>query len=115
MVRKLFLWLLFLLSGCAKGAQADLQYIKQACSISAEWALVNQQARDGKVTATYASSMHKWLGKQLKTSAAALSQPNSAYGREIVALSSEPEDAAPQDLRAHSDKLKQIEDALESA
>jgi hypothetical protein len=116
MPSKLLLWLLLLLLGaCSKGPQADLQYIKQARSIAAEWALVNQMSREGKLTATYASSMHKWLRKQLKSSAAALSQPNSAYGREITAISSEPENAPPEELRVHSEKLKQIEDALESA
>jgi len=33
----------------------------------------------------------------------------------IHALLRQPDDAAPEELRAHADKLKQIEDNLESA
>ena len=54
-------WLLALiLASCSKGPDADLQYIKQARSLGAEWALVNEQAAEGKVTKIYASSMHEW-------------------------------------------------------
>jgi hypothetical protein len=114
MLRKLLL-LFPLVSACSKGPQADLQYVQQARSIAAEWALVNEQSQQGKLTTTYVASMHEWLGDRLKSSAGALTQPRSAYGQEIAALSKEPADAQPERLRAHSDKLKQIEDSLESA
>ena len=104
-----------LLAGCSKGPDADLQYIKQARSVAAEWALVNEQASQGKVTPTYGASMHQWLRDELQTSAKSLSQPQSPYGVEIRALLQQPDDAAPEQLRAHSDKLKQIEQSLESA
>ena len=39
----------------------------------------------------------------------------SRYGAEIRALLAEPDAAPPEELRAHADKLKQIEDGLESA
>jgi hypothetical protein len=105
----------FLLAGCSKGPDADLQYIKQARSVAAEWALVNEQANQGKLTETYVASMHQWLRDDLQTSSTALSQPDSRYGIEIRALLQQPDDAAPEELRAHSDKLKQIEQSLESA
>jgi hypothetical protein len=113
-MRKLLL-LLLLLAGCSKGPEADLQYIKQARSASAEWALINEQASQGKLTAAYVGSMHQWLRDEIRTSAAALTQPDSRYAEEIAALLAEPDDAAPEELRAHSEKLKQIEDNLESA
>jgi hypothetical protein len=115
MRRKLPQLLLLLLWACSEGPQADLQYIQQARSVAAEWALVNQQSRDGKLTATYVSSMHHWLKKQLGSAQAGLSQPQSDYDQVISALASQPDDAAPETLRARSLKLKQIEDALESA
>jgi hypothetical protein len=114
MLRSLLL-LPLLLAGCSKGPEADLESIKQARSLAAEWAMVNDQASQGKLTARYVSSMHEWLREQLQTSAASLTQPNSAYGSEIHALLQLSDDAPPDQLRGHSDKLKQIEDQLESA
>jgi hypothetical protein len=109
------LLLLLLLAGCAKGPQADLPWIGQARSAAAEWALVNEQAAEGKLTAAYVDSMHLCLREALRSSLAGLSQPHSPYGAEIDALVRLPDDAAPQALRAHAERLKQIEDGLESA
>ena len=108
-------WFLLALAACSKGPQADLQYIKQARSAAAEWALVNEQAQQGTVTGTYAASMHKWLRDEVHTSLTSLTEPDSPYGDEIAALLQQPDDAAPQALRARSDNLKKIEDSLESA
>ena len=104
-----------LLAGCSQGPEADLQYIKQARSAAAEWALVNEQAAQGKLTDTYAASMHQWLRDELRSSLTSLAKPEARYGLEIHALLQQPDDAAPEELRAHSEKLRQIEDALESA
>jgi len=113
------MWRLFLvallLCGCSKGPEADLQYIKQARSASAEWALVNAQAKQGKLTATYVASMHEWVREAIQSSASALSEPGSAYGLEVHALLQLADEASPEELRAHSAKLKRIEDSLESA
>ena len=114
MRRKSLLLLLFL-AGCSKGPEADLQYIKQARSAGAEWALVNEQASHGKLTGIYVANMRKWLRQDLQSSLTALTQPDSRYALEIHALLQQPDDAAPEELRAHADKLKQIEDQLESA
>ena len=103
------------LAACSAGPQSDLQYIKQARSIAAEWALVNEQARAETVTATYVDSMHRWLHDGLRTAAASLSEPDSRYAREMKALLAESADASPNDLRAHAEALKQIETRLESA
>ena len=115
MARRWLLLFLPVLACCSKGPQADLQYISDARSLAAEWALINQQASEGKLTATYVGSMHQWLHKQLQADSAALTQPNSPYAAEIAALLRQPDDAAPEALNAHADKLKKIEDALESA
>lgn len=109
-------WLLvFLLAGCTSGPSADLGYVKQARSLGAEWAMVNEQASKGRLTATYVQSMHRWLRGNLRTAAGSLRQPDSRYGAEMKALLAEPDDAPPADLRAHAEVLKQIEQGLESA
>ena len=109
------LLLLLVLAGCSKGPEADLQYVKQARSAAAEWALVNEQANEGKVTPAYVSSMHKWLRQEVETASSALTVPDAPYAAEISALLKQPDDAAPASLRAISDKLKTQEDQLESA
>jgi hypothetical protein len=103
------------LAACSSGPSADLQYIKQARSIGAEWALVNEQAQADQLTSTYVESMHQWLRDGLSTASSSLTEPRSAYGAEIRALLAEPADAAPETLRDHVNKLKRIEDQLESA
>ena len=109
-------WLLLvLLAGCSKGAEADLQYIKQARSLAAEWALVNEQSNNGKLTGTYVRSMRQWVKDDLQTASSSLTRPDSRYGEEMRALLAEPVDASPNELRSHAEVLKQIEDSLESA
>ena len=111
-------WILapaLLLAACSKGPEADLPSIGEARSLAAEWALVNEQASDGKLTRTYVSSMHRWLREQLRSVSSSLQEPRSRYGQEIQALLRAPDDAPPEELRAHAEALKRIEDALESA
>jgi len=106
---------LLLLAGCAKDPAADLQYVKQARSLAAEWALINRQANAGKLTGTYVDSMHRWLHDSLETAGSSLAKPDSPYGNEMQALLAEPANAAPAKLQRHAEALKQVEDALESA
>ena len=114
MTRKLLL-LTLALASCSKGPEADLQYIGQARSLAAEWALINEQASQGKLTDTYTQVMREDLREQLETTAKSLTQPNSRYGQDIGALLQQPADAPPEQLRRYADQLKQIEDKLESA
>src|SRR6185503_7324656 len=114
MARKL-LFVVLALASCSKGAQADLPYIGQARSLAAEWALVKDQARQGKLTQTYSQAMRQDLREQLQTTAKSLTQPNSRYGEEIRALLQQPDDAPPGQLSGYADQLKQVEDSLESA
>ena len=112
----LSLLLLLAASACSgSGPEADLQYIKQARSVGAEWALVNEQAAANKLTPTYVASMRVWLRQQLQTASTSLTEPDSRYGEEIQALLRQPDDASPGQLRAHVAKLNWIEDQLESA
>lgn len=114
MMRRSTILLLFL-AGCSKGPNEDLQYIKQARSLAAEWALVNEEAHDDKLTQTYVDSMHQWLHDGLETGLSSLTQPDSPYGNEMQSLLAEPQDAAPAELRARAEALKRIEDRPESA
>jgi hypothetical protein len=109
------LLLLPLLAGCSKGPDADLQHIGEARSAAAEWALVNQQAAEGKLTAAYVDSMHYWIRQQIESAANALTDPSSPYGDQIAALLQQPDDAPPQELARRAAALKQIEDGIESA
>src|SRR5438045_2621779 len=104
-----------LLAGCSKGAEADLAAIGEARSLTAEWALVNQQSANGRLTATYTETMRKELREQLQSTSSELTQPNSRYSAEIEAVLKLPDDASPQVLRAHAGALKRQEDNLESA
>ena len=114
-LRWLLLPLLLLLAGCSKGPLADLQYIGEARSLASEWALVNEQAAEGKLTGAYVSAMHKSLRQQIRTAKAALTVPDSSYAHEMATLLATPDDAPPQELRHHAERLKHIEDALQSA
>jgi hypothetical protein len=107
--------LLLLIAACSKGPEADLQYISSARSLAAEWALVNEQAREGHLTSAYIKTMRESVREELQTNAKSLTQPQSDYGSEIAAVLREPDDAPPAVLRAHASKLKKIEDSLESA
>jgi hypothetical protein len=114
MARKL-LFLVLALASCSKGPEADLPYISAARSLAAEWAMVNEQASKGHLTGAYIRTMRAMVRQQLQTNSKSLTDRQSAYGKEIGALLKEPDDAPPAELRAHSSKLKQIEDSLESA
>lgn len=114
MLRKSLL-LALLVAACSKGPEADLPSIGEARSLAAEWALVNEQSAKGHLTATYVEAMREQLREQLRGTSSALTHPDAPYGQEIRALLKQPDDASPETLRAHSNKLKQIEDQLESA
>jgi len=114
-MRRSILLCLVTFAGCSKGPQADLQFISQARSLAAEWATVNRQASEDKLTRAYVQSMRQSLREQVQTASQALTVPDSDYAKEIDALKAEPQDAPADALRAHADRLKQIEDRLESA
>jgi hypothetical protein len=112
---RVFLPLFLLLAGCSQGADADLAYISQARSLAAEWALINQQASAGQLTDVYVKVMRQTIRRQLESASTSLTVPGSSYAQEIEALLAQPDDSDPGELRAFADRLKQIEDGLESA
>jgi len=59
--------------------------------------------------------MHRQLRQQLQAASTSLTRPSSAYAAEIAAVLRARDDAAPAQLRAHAERLRQIEDSLESA
>src|SRR4051794_1831161 len=101
------LTVLLVLAGCAKQPDADLQYIKQARSLAAEWALVNEQAEAGRLTTAYVNSMHQWLHDDLQAAYESVSDPDAPYATEMKAALGQAADSPPAQLRAHADKLKQ--------
>jgi predicted small secreted protein len=101
------------LSGCAQGVQKDLPSIGEARSLAAEWALVNEQAIEGKLTATYIKTMRTSVREQLTTISRSLSEPSAAAI--VNDLLTQPDDAPPQQLRTSAEQLKQVESQLESA
>jgi hypothetical protein len=109
-----FLPLLLLVAGCSQGPE-DLAYISRARSLAAEWALINEQASAGRLTGTYAAVMRQSIRQQLETTSSSLTVPGSRYAQEIDALLSQPDDSDPDELRAYADRLKDIEEKLESA
>jgi hypothetical protein len=114
-MRSALLFALLLIGACSKGPAADLPSIGEARSLGAEWALVNAEAARGHLTRTYVDTMHAKLRAQLRSAASALANPREPYGVEIHALLVEPDDASPSRLLVHVEKLKSIEDGLESA
>jgi hypothetical protein len=114
MLRKPLL-LSLLLASCSKGPDADLPSIGEARSVTAEWALLNAEATKGRLNATYVRTMREQLREQLKSTASSLTQPMSDYGQEIGKVLAQRDDAPAEEFRAHANKLKQIENRLESA
>src|SRR3954454_4852421 len=104
---------LLILAGCAKQPDADLQYIKQARSLTAQWALVNEQAQAGRLTTAYVNSMHQWLHDGLQTAYESVADPGAAYAIEVKVVLTQGADDPPAQFRAHADKLKQLETELE--
>lgn len=107
--------ILLLIAACSKGPEADLPSIGKARSLAAEWALVNELAAEGKLTQVYARTMRTNVHDQLKSTASSLTDPSSRYSQEIDQLLEEPEDARPEQLRAHVERLKQFADQIQSA
>jgi hypothetical protein len=103
------------LAGCAQGAQQDLPSIKEARSLAAEWALVNEQAANGRLNSIYVDSMRSSVREQLLSLSQGFTQQDAPYVGIVGDLLSQPDDAPALQLRARAEALKTIEDSLESA
>jgi hypothetical protein len=98
----LLLSVLALLAGCGSAAQEQLQAVKSARSVLAEWAMVAALRAQGRVSATYAEEMARTAREQL----AALELPP-----ELAAL---PETPSPDLLRARAARAQALEARLEA-
>jgi hypothetical protein len=114
-VTRTILSLLLVLAGCSQGPPADMASIKEARSTAAEWALVNEQASKGRLTATYVQSMRQAVRDELSAVRSSFSVPDAPYARAVDTLLTHPGDVDPATLRATVEQLKGIEDGLESA
>jgi len=91
------------LAACSSQADKQLEAVKSARSVLAEWALVEQQAAEGRAPATYAEQMRKIARDELKTAATGLAQQPEA-AKLLQGLQSGSPGA---------DRLKQADAALE--
>jgi hypothetical protein len=100
------------LAACASQSDKQLEAVKSARSVLAEWALVEQQSAGGNAQATYVKQMRAQARQQLKTAAAELSGQPEAAGLLERLRSGSP---GPADLKAAGDALRPLEDSLEAA
>jgi hypothetical protein len=100
------------LAACSSQADKQLEAVKSARSVLAEWALVEEQAAKGRAQATYIEQMRELAKDQLKTAEAGLSQQPDAATLLDKLRSGAPDAAA---LKQAGDALKPLEDSLEAA
>jgi hypothetical protein len=100
------------LGACSSQADRELEAVKAARSVLAEWALVEEQDGKGLTPSVYVEQMRKQARDQLKTSETELKdQPDAAMLIEHVRNGS-PDASA---LHSADDALEPLEDSLESS
>jgi hypothetical protein len=98
--------------GCSSQADRQLEAVKSARSVLAEWALVEDQAASGRTPRTYAEQMRKLARDQLKTAETELAgQPQAAASIQRLRTGS-PGAAA---LKSTNAALEPLEKRLESS
>jgi hypothetical protein len=103
--------LLFALAGCGSKTDQQLEAVKAARTVLAEWALVEQQSAKGETPATYADQMREEARIQLRTAQSSLLADQPEAANLIGALADgEPSAAA---LQAADDRLEPLEKRLE--
>ena len=103
------LLVLLCLASC-DAASSDYPVVGEARTTAAEWAKINHLASRGQVTPTYAAQMRKSAREDLTKAQSSLKDAESV--REVTALLALPDDAPPEQLQPHVDRLKQAEDRL---
>src|SRR4051812_18046567 len=88
-------------AACSSGPSADLPVVKNIRSTAAEWALVNRQAGEGRLTNPYVAGARELAQKNIKEQASTLSNPASAAAREAAELLDLPPHAPPDAISAH--------------
>ena len=106
------LLMLTALGACSSQSDKQLEAVKSARSVLAEWALVEQQADRGQAQATYVEQMRKLAKDELKTAETGLAQQPDAADLVDKLRSDSPDAAA---LKKADDALKPLEDSLEAA
>jgi len=104
--------LMMALCSCSSRADKQLEAVKSARSVIAEWALVEEQAAAGRAQSTYVGQMRELAKDQLKTAEQELSQQPDAASL-IDSLRSHAPDAAA--LKRAAGALKPLENSLETA
>ena len=92
---------------------SELPTIKEARSVAAEWALVNQQATAGNANRVYVEEMRSSTSEQLTSLKDKLSDPDSREANALDALLALPPDASPDTIGKQVDRLDRIEKRLE--
>src|SRR3954447_14369958 len=77
---------LLLLAGCSRGEDADLQYIGEARSLAAEWALINEQSNEGHLTTSYVKTMRGACGNSSTRPPSRCRSPSLAMDRKSPGL-----------------------------
>ncbi|MFL6859906.1 MAG: hypothetical protein ACJ8EV_03695 [Sphingomicrobium sp.] len=98
------------LGGCASPAERDLEAVKSARSVLAEWALVEAQASRDSTPATYAEEMRSAAGDQLAKARQTLRERRPEAAARLSISADGP--ANPAELRAVREALKPLETAL---
>jgi hypothetical protein len=101
------------LGGCGSETDKQVEAVKAARTVLAEWALVEQQAAKGETPATYAEVMRDEAKSQLRTAQSSLlaDQPEAAH---LIGSLADGDPSA-DDLQSAQDSLEPLEKRLESA
>ena len=100
------------LASCGSQADKQLEAVKSARSVLAEWALVEQRNAQGRAPTTYVEQMREQAREQLKTSESELQGQRPAAALIEQVRNGTPDAAA---LGQANKALEPLEDRLESA
>lgn len=104
---------LLILAGCSSQKDKELEAVKGARSVAAEWAAMERLAADGKLTPVYASVFRDMAKDQLRSARTSLRPPNLPATRTIDGIQAAPAPSA-QGLEAAGRALEQAEGPLEA-
>jgi hypothetical protein len=110
--RVVLILLAALSAGCASQSDHELEALKSARSVLAEWALVEEQAHRGQAPATYVEQMRQLARDQLKTAESELTREPQAAALVEELRSGSPGAA---DLKRANTALEPLEKQLESS
>jgi hypothetical protein len=100
------------LAACSSQADRELEAVKSARSVLAEWALVEEQDGKGHTPSVYADQMREQAREELKTSQSELESQQQAAALIEQVRNGSPDEGA---LQRADDALEPLEDSLESS